>query len=216
MISYSVSATATASASVVFTEVTKGGDGAELLEKSPRHVVDRADIDAPLIEALETHDMRTRHDDGGKEGPAAGNPRERQARQVHPRIRQQAVAAEYASAQIFQALGWIVSTHYEEGTMAGPHASQHCVVRRGKQTVLVAVMLEQRIPANLGKENSRTDAVGHRAMVAVETCSRRFNTLGTKPTLQRGQDGGICGVHLGKTVHRQTCGPRHFAIRAQF
>jgi hypothetical protein len=31
--------------------------------------------------------------------------------------------------------------------MAGPHASRHCVVRRGKHTVLVAVMLEQRITA---------------------------------------------------------------------
>src|SRR6266702_725724 len=55
--------------------VSCGGKRTELLEKPPRHVVDRANIDAAFIETLETGDMRAGHDDGRKEGLSAGDAR---------------------------------------------------------------------------------------------------------------------------------------------
>jgi hypothetical protein len=96
MISCNASAIAAASDSVVFTEVTKGSEGLvtvsssiryrlaaagrKLPEKSPGHVVDRADVNAPIAKTFETSDMPSGRDDGGKEGLAARNPRQRQSR----------------------------------------------------------------------------------------------------------------------------------------
>jgi len=43
-----------------------GGNRMELLEKSPRHVVDGTNIDAPFCKMLEACDVRARDDDGAK------------------------------------------------------------------------------------------------------------------------------------------------------
>src|ERR1700722_19739058 len=56
--------------------VSFGGTGPEFPEKPPGHVVDRANIDVLSIKPIETCDMRARHHDGGKEGHAAGDPRQ--------------------------------------------------------------------------------------------------------------------------------------------
>jgi hypothetical protein len=57
-------------------------------------------------------------------------------------------------------------------------------MRRGKYTILIAMVLEQRIAAHLGKQNAGSAAFKNGAMIAAQRVFRGIEVLDAKPSPQ--------------------------------
>jgi hypothetical protein len=128
-------------------------------------------------------------------------------RQIHARIGQSAIAAEHATAQVLKPLSRISCPHHEGGAVVGAFTASKRKMRRRQNQPLISERLEQRITAELGKQNVRTHLLRCGRQRILEYHIADVEALGNKTRAQRIPESSRRQRCLCQRIHGKTCRP---------